>query len=96
MSDTTTLPNELSPYLRVEFAQGSRPSDAAHRGHTGPGHCEKSQCSIREFVSVVERDAKLATDILGMSNSAMFWTGGARSSACSSRSYDWDFASVET
>ncbi len=33
------------------------------------------ECSIREFVAVVERDAKLASDILGMSNSAMFSSG---------------------
>lgn len=34
-----------------------------------------SQCSIREFVAVVERDGKLASDILKMANSAMFSNG---------------------
>ena len=34
------------------------------------------ECTIREFVAVVERDAKLAADILAMSNSVMFSAGG--------------------
>jgi len=32
-------------------------------------------CSITEFTSVVERDIKLATDVLSMANSALFCTG---------------------
>lgn len=35
------------------------------------------ECTIREFIAVVERDAKLAADILGMANSVMFSSGGA-------------------
>jgi HD-like signal output (HDOD) protein len=78
MSDTTTLPNELSPHIRVEFARKAQnlqmlPTVAIQALDIA----KNPECSIREFVSVIERDAKLATDILGMSNSAMFWTGGA-------------------
>lgn len=36
-----------------------------------------SECSIKEFVAVVERDGKLASDILKLANSAMFSSGGA-------------------
>ncbi len=35
------------------------------------------ECSLSEFVAVVERDAKLASDILRLSNSAMFSNGAS-------------------
>lgn len=35
-------------------------------------------CSIQEFIAVVERDAKLATDMLSIANSAMFSSGGQK------------------
>ena len=78
MSDASILPNELSPHLRVEFARRAQnlqmlPTVAIKALDVA----KDPNCSIREFVSIIERDAKLATDILGMSNSAMFWTGGA-------------------
>jgi len=78
MSDTVTIPNELSPHLRAEFARRAQnlqmlPAVAIEALDIA----KNPECSIREFVSVIERDAKLATDILGMSNSSMFWTGGA-------------------
>ena len=78
MSDTISIQNELSPHLRAEFSRRAQnlqmlPAVAIQALDIA----RNPDCSIREFVSVVERDAKLATDILGMSNSTMFWTGGA-------------------
>lgn len=36
------------------------------------------ECTISEFTAVVERDTKLATDMLGMANSAMFASSGQK------------------
>ncbi len=78
MSDTLTTPNELSPHLRAILARKAQhlqmlPAVAIQALDIA----KNPKCSIREFVSVIKQDAKLATDILGMSNSSMFCTGGS-------------------
>ena len=78
MSESTAVTTELSPHLRVEFARRAQSLQMLPTVAIQALDIAKNpDCSMREFVSVIERDAKLATDILGMSNSSMFWTGGA-------------------
>lgn len=73
----TTGSEELSPGLQSELRRRSQKLQML------PGVAVQAleiardpNCSIREFVAVVERDAKLAADILSLVNSAMFSTGG--------------------
>ena len=72
----TTATSELAPNLQAEFRRNAKKLQML------PGVAVQAleiardpECSIREFVAVVERDAKLAADILGMSNSAVFSNG---------------------
>lgn len=75
---TATLPtSELDPKLQAEFRRKAQALQML------PGVAVQAleiardpECTIREFVAVVERDAKLAADILAMSNSVMFSAGG--------------------
>ncbi len=76
MSETVTSVGKMSPQLRAVFAHRAQnlqmlPSAAIHALEIA----KNPDCSISDFVSIVERDAKLATDILGMSNSPLFSTG---------------------
>lgn len=78
MSEIATTISEISPHLRAIFAKRAEnlqmlPTVAIQALEIA----KNPDCSICEFVSVIERDAKLATDILGMSNSPLFWTGGS-------------------
>jgi hypothetical protein len=89
--------NDLPPHLRAVFALRSQklqmlPAVAVK----ALAIARDPDCSIREFVSVVERDTKLASDILSMANSPLFFTGGLQSSASSSLCRGWDFCSVAT
>ena len=68
---------ELDPKLQAEFRQKAQALQML------PGVAVQAleiardpECTIRDFVAVVERDAKLAADILAMSNSVMFSAGG--------------------
>jgi len=77
MSTSTETSNDLAPGLQNDFVRRSQKLQML------PGVAVQAleiardpECSIREFVAVVERDAKLAGDILGMANSALFTSGG--------------------
>lgn len=68
---------ELDPKLQAEFRQKAQALQML------PGVAVQAleiardpECTIPDFVAVVERDAKLAADILAMSNSVMFSAGG--------------------
>ena len=69
--------SELAPNLQMEFRRKAQalqmlPAVAVQALEVA----RDPECTIREFVAVVERDAKLAADILSMSNSVMFSAGG--------------------
>jgi HD-like signal output (HDOD) protein len=77
MTTATSPTTELAPNLQVEFRRKAQALQML------PGVAVQAleiardpECTIREFVAVVERDAKLAADILAMSNSVMFSAGG--------------------
>ena len=77
MTTVEEIEKELSPNLQSQFRR------RASKMQMLPGVAVQAleiardpECSIREFVAIVERDAKLAGDILGMANSAMFCSGG--------------------
>jgi HD-like signal output (HDOD) protein len=67
---------ELDPKLQAEYRQKAQALQML------PGVAVQAleiardpECTIRDFVAVVERDTKLAADILAMSNSVMFSAG---------------------
>jgi HD-like signal output (HDOD) protein len=77
-SEMTAITSQLPAELQASFRQ------RAQKLQMLPGVAVQAleiardpECSIREFVAVVERDAKLASDILGMANSAMFSIGSS-------------------
>ena len=78
MSSTTStpelIPEKLQDYLRSRMQRVQMlPGVAVQALEVA----RDAQCSMKEFVAVVERDGKLAADILKLANSAMFSTGSS-------------------
>lgn len=70
---------ELSRNLRAEFSRQAQKLQMLPAVAIQALDIAKDpDCSITDFVGVIERDSKLATDILGMSNSPLFSTGGGK------------------
>ncbi len=79
MSEAISTVGELAPHLRSHFFRRAQTLQMLPAVAIQALEVTKDpDCSIPEFVGIVERDAKLATDILGMSNSPLFSTGGSR------------------
>ena len=78
MSETLSAVNELNRYLRTDFSRKAQKIQMLPAVALQALDIAKDpDCSISDFVAVIERDSKLATDILGMSNSPLFATGSS-------------------
>ena len=76
-SSATPAVGELSRNLRTEFSRQAQKLQMLPAVAIRALDIAKDpDCSITDFVGVIERDSKLAADILGMSNSPLFSTGG--------------------
>jgi HD-like signal output (HDOD) protein len=77
MSETLSTVGELNRYLRADFSRKAQKIQMLPAVALQALDIAKDpDCSISDFVAVIERDSKLATDILSMSNSPLFATGG--------------------